>query len=77
LFIRIDTLPIPPQFYHAGIQIGLQRLPEMRISLNRIADILGVHPSYLSRAFKKELGVTLTDYINKLRIEEVKYMLDH
>ena len=46
------------------------------LSLNRIADTLGVDPSHLSRAFKKELGMTLTDYINKLRIEEAKYMLD-
>jgi two-component system, response regulator YesN len=46
------------------------------LSLSRIADTLGVHPSYLSRAFKKELGMTLTDYINKLRIEEAKYLLD-
>ena len=47
------------------------------LGLNQIADKLGVHPSYLSRAFKKALGITLTDYINKLRIEEAKYMLDH
>src|SRR5207245_10069696 len=46
------------------------------LSLNRIADTLSVHPSYLSRTFKKELGMTLTDYINKLRIEEAKYVLD-
>ncbi len=47
------------------------------LGLNQIADTLGVHPSYLSRTFKKALGMTLTDYINKLRIEEAKYMLDH
>ena len=46
------------------------------LSLNRLADTLGVHPSYLSRTFKKALGMTLTDYINKLRIEEAKYLLD-
>ncbi len=27
--IRIDTLPIMPQFHDTGIQIGVQRLPEM------------------------------------------------
>jgi AraC-like DNA-binding protein len=47
------------------------------LSLSHIADTLGVHPSHLSRAFKKELGMTLTEYINKLRIEEAKYLLDH
>ncbi|MFL5657827.1 MAG: helix-turn-helix transcriptional regulator [Ktedonobacteraceae bacterium] len=46
------------------------------LSLNRVAETLGVHPSYLSRAFKKELGMTITDYINRLRIEEAKYLLD-
>src|SRR2546421_475038 len=46
------------------------------LNLNRIADTLGVHPSHLSRTFKKELGMTLTAYINTLRIEEAKYMLD-
>ncbi len=47
------------------------------LSLSHIADTLGVHPSYLSRAFKKEMGMTLTDYINRLRIEEAKYLLNH
>jgi two-component system response regulator YesN len=47
------------------------------LNLNRVADTLGVHPSYLSRTFKKELGMTLTAYINTLRIGEAKYMLDY
>jgi two-component system response regulator YesN len=46
------------------------------VNLNSLADTIGVNPSHLSRTFKKELGMTLTDYINKLRIEEAKYMLD-
>lgn len=46
------------------------------LNLNQIADILGVHPSYLSRTFKKALGMTLTDYINTLRIQEAKAQLD-
>lgn len=47
------------------------------LSLNCIADILGVHPSHLSRSFKKALGMTLTTYINKLRVQEARYLLDH
>lgn len=47
------------------------------VSLNTLAVTLGVHPSHLSRTFKQALGMTLTDYINKLRIEEAKYLLDH
>ena len=29
LLVGIDTLPMLPQFYDTGIQIGVQRLPEM------------------------------------------------
>lgn len=46
------------------------------LSLNLVAYTLGVHPSHLSRTFKKELEMTLTQYINRLRIENAKYMLD-
>ncbi|HLJ35118.1 MAG TPA: AraC family transcriptional regulator [Ktedonobacteraceae bacterium] len=46
-------------------------------SLNSLAGILGVNPSHLSRTFKQALGMTLTDYINQIRIEEAKYLLDH
>jgi AraC-like DNA-binding protein len=31
---------------------------------------------YFSRTFKKALGMTLTDSLNKLRIEEARYVLD-
>lgn len=47
------------------------------LSLNTLAETLGINPSYLSRSFKNALGMTLTDYINQLRIEEAKYLLDH
>ncbi|WAA09613.1 AraC family transcriptional regulator [Fervidibacillus albus] len=47
------------------------------LSLNTIAKDLYVNPSYLSTIFKKETGRTLTDYINRKRIEESKYFLLH
>jgi two-component system, response regulator YesN len=80
-----------PQVYCSSVRdLALVALPAMvreavtyirfnidqPLSLSHIADTLGVHPSHLSRAFKKELGMTLTEYINKLRIEEAKYVLD-
>lgn len=47
------------------------------LSLDIIARELYVNPSYLSNIFKKETGVTLTNYINRKRIEESKYFLLH
>jgi YesN/AraC family two-component response regulator len=81
---------LPQAYCRAVSELALTALPalikeaviylrlniDQPISLHQLADTFGVHPSYLSRAFKKALGLTLTDYINKLRIEEAKYLLD-
>lgn len=45
------------------------------LSLNNLARIFEVNPSYLSTLFKKETGSTLTDYVNKQRIERAKELL--
>jgi len=47
------------------------------LSLDKIASELYVNPSYLSNIFKKETGITITEYINRKRIEESKYFLLH
>lgn len=45
------------------------------LSLNNLSKIFEVNPSYLSTLFKKETGSTLTDYVNKHRIERAKELL--
>lgn len=47
------------------------------LSLQRIAEVLGVNPSYLSDRFKRETGVSLTGYINRRKVEESKHLLIH
>jgi len=39
------------------------------LSLVEIADEVGVHPSHLSRTFRKHFGQTLGDYVRGLRID--------
>lgn len=46
------------------------------ISLNIIADDININPSHLSRQFKKETKTTITEFINKKRIDEAKYLID-
>lgn len=46
-------------------------------SLERIAKHCHIHPSHLSRQFKKETGMTLTTFMNKRRIEEAKVLLQN
>ncbi|PKJ52621.1 helix-turn-helix domain-containing protein [Bacillus sp. SN10] len=45
------------------------------ISLNALADFLEVNPTYLSKLFKKEVGIPLSQYIQRERIEEAKKLL--
>lgn len=47
------------------------------LSLNSLATQLNVSPSYLSALFKKECGVTLTEYVNNRRIEHAITLLHH
>ena len=55
------------------IQIGLSE----ELSLRSIAGHLNINPSYLSALFTKEVGMPLTEYIHKKRIEaSMQYMND-
>ncbi len=46
------------------------------LSLKAIAGLLNVNPSYLSNQFKKETGSTLTDYVNKKKVEHAILLLN-
>ena len=46
------------------------------ISLDLLANHCYCNPTYLSHLFKKELGVTITDYLNNHRVERAKHLLD-
>ncbi len=46
------------------------------LSLKTLAASLNVNPSYLSTLFKKETGSTLTEYVNRKRIEHAILLLN-
>lgn len=45
------------------------------LNLRIIAEAVYVHPNYLSTLFRKEVGISLSDYIMKTRVEEAKYYI--
>ncbi|SCB71501.1 helix-turn-helix domain-containing protein [Bacillus mycoides] len=45
------------------------------ISLKDLADHIHMHPNYLSTLFKKEVGISLSIYIQQEKIEEAKRLL--
>jgi YesN/AraC family two-component response regulator len=50
---------------------------ENNISLQDLSSFANVHPNYLCTAFKKEVGRTLSEYINENRIIAIKQYMNH
>lgn len=48
---------------------------EYDLGREEIADFVGFHPAYLSRLFKKEKGMSLSDYIFQARIKKAQELL--
>lgn len=46
------------------------------LSLKLISRYCNCNATYLSYLFKKETGITITDYINKCRVDHAKHLLD-
>ncbi|MEW9701418.1 response regulator [Paenibacillus sp. SI8] len=46
------------------------------ISLERIADVVYLHPNYVSILFKKEMGVTFIRYLHTYRTNKAKAIID-
>ena len=47
------------------------------LSLKHISSLMNVNASYLSATFKKECGETLTEYVNRKRMETAAFVLSH
>ncbi|WP_249730720.1 helix-turn-helix domain-containing protein [Paenibacillus sp. J2TS4] len=52
-----------------------QMIFQPTFSVAVVADSIGISPSYLSRYFKEQTGMTITDYVNMLRLKETEKLL--
>ncbi|TBL75155.1 response regulator [Paenibacillus thalictri] len=72
----------------AAMEQGLSRMPVVErvhgyiernldgdTSLQAIADCVGLHPAYLSKLYKLETGVSLSDFVTKARMEKAAQLL--
>lgn len=48
-----------------------------KITLKELADLQHITPEYLCRLFRKETGKKLKDFINTVRVEQIKDALEH
>ncbi len=46
-----------------------------RVFLEEAAEYLKISPAYLSRLFRQETGITFSEYVNKMKIEEASSLL--
>lgn len=57
------------------ICIYIEENLDQDLSLVRLADVIHFNPSYLSRLFKQERGINLSEYIEELRVRQAKELL--
>ena len=48
-----------------------------KLTIQEIADHVGISPRQLTRKFKAEMDLTIVDYIHEQRVDEAKYMLKY
>ena len=57
-----------PQWLRQAREMIVEHSPE-RLTLTQVAAEVGVHPVYLATAFRQTFGVTIGEFVRKLRIE--------
>ena len=70
---KYSTSKYSPPVQKAILHIGAALNSEL--SLTKLAENLKISRSYLSDLFKKETGVTVTEYINKKRVKRATHLL--
>lgn len=63
------SIGIPPAWLRQAREMISEHFRET-LTLDRIAAHVGVHPVYLATAFRQKYGLTVGDYVRKLRIEQ-------
>jgi two-component system response regulator YesN len=73
---------ITEDFRKKSVKIAIQKVckhirenPGANHSLIECADMIGMSPSYLSRMFKKEVGVAFIEYLTEYKVEKAKQSL--
>ena len=55
--------------------MGLLSGYDVNLNISQIARHFGLHPDYITRIFKKDKGILISDYINETRIKKAKNYL--
>ncbi len=75
VFGETEPLPQPTSLLVKQALAYLQQNYHQPISRQEIADAVNANPTYLSRIFSQEVGISLWDFLARLRIQKAKEML--
>lgn len=65
-----------PELLSRILQCVQEHFCEHDFNVSRAADLLGLSVAYLSKYFKRQTGVNLLNYLNSLRIDYAKKLMD-
>lgn len=75
----LERIAMVSRRYSAPIQQALTYVSQHYaedISLNTVADMVFLNRDYLSRQFKKEVGVNFSEYLTRCRMEQAKQLIE-
>jgi two-component system response regulator YesN len=52
-----------------------ENIEDTEMSLSKVSHVFFINSSYLSRIFKKEMGINFMEYLTKLRIDKAKMLI--
>ena len=70
-----SALPPPTSQLVKQTMAHIQQNYTRTLSLQELADTVGVSKSYLSRIFRADAGIPLWDYLNRFRVQKAKELL--
>jgi YesN/AraC family two-component response regulator len=72
---KSDIMSNSSNIYVKEAQIYIQSHYDCDLKAEDIASQVNLHPVYLQRVFKKHTGITISDYIAKIRMEKAAMLL--
>lgn len=72
---QLLSAPVPENQNIAFIKQYIDEHWDQNLSLQMLAQMVYLHPDYVSKLFKQDYGINITKYINSVRVEHAKDLL--
>lgn len=76
-YIQVEKRKESNYFYEKVREFIVNSYKDINLSVGAIGGYFDMTPAYVSKLFKEQTGESLLDYINKIRIEKAKGLLQH